>query len=282
MTMVNERPIGGWPCPAIPTPLWKRTIDIAVALPLLLLASPLMLIIAIGTKLTMGGPVLFRQARGGHGGSVFHLLKFRTMLDLTDEHGELLPDAQRRHPWGGFLRRFSLDELPSLVHVVLGQMSLVGPRPFLATYLDRYSEVQAQRHAVVPGITGLAQTRGRNFVQWDEKFEMDLGYVHNRSFALDLQIIVDTFKVVISGSGADGAVHATEFMGDEALADVPVHEVPAPPVMPVREEPAEVYVPEQTYLPEPGLLSDAVTTLELAARTTLDLRPTALPRYEAS
>lgn len=204
-----------WPgyCDALPTPWWKRTIDVAVAGTVLLVASPLLAAVAVITKLTMGGPVLFTQDRGGHGGTVFRLIKFRSMLDLRDVDGNLLPDAERTHWWGSTVRRFSLDELPSLFNVVRGEMSLVGPRPFLAAYLPRYTPAQARRHAVVPGITGLAQTRGRNILDWDDKFKLDLEYVSGRSFRLDVAILFETLRVVVSGHGADGVEHATEFLG---------------------------------------------------------------------
>ncbi|MEM7274423.1 MAG: sugar transferase [Actinomycetota bacterium] len=199
--------------PVLPTPWWKRAMDLSFAVTALVLLAPVLGAVAVMTKLTMGGPVLFTQDRGGHGGSVFRLIKFRSMLDLRDVDGNLLPDADRTHWWGSLVRRFSLDELPSLFNVLRGDMSLVGPRPFLAVYLQRYSPEQARRHAVVPGITGLAQTRGRNVLDWDRKFELDLDYVDHRSFALDCRLLWETVRVVVSGDGADGVVHATEFLG---------------------------------------------------------------------
>ena len=210
-----------------PTPWWKRTVDVAFAATALFFLWPVMAGVAVMTRLTMGGPVLFTQDRGGHGGTVFQLIKFRSMLDLRDANGNLLPDADRTHWWGSLVRRFSLDELPSLFNVLRGDMSLVGPRPFLAVYLERYTTVQARRHTVVPGITGLAQTQGRNVLGWDRKFELDLEYVDRQSFLLDCQILWETARVVVSGTGADGVVHATEFLGSAAestkrvLADEP-------------------------------------------------------------
>ncbi|MEM9650546.1 MAG: sugar transferase [Actinomycetota bacterium] len=202
-------------CVALPTPLWKRAIDVAFAGTALLFLSPVLLVVAVMTKVTMGGPVLFTQDRGGHGGTVFRLIKFRSMLDLRDEDGKLLPDAERTHWWGSIVRRLSLDELPSLLNVLRGEMSLVGPRPFLADYLPRYTPEQARRHAVVPGITGPAQTRGRNVLSWERKFQFDLEYVDHRSFRYDLSILWDTLRVVVSGDGADGVEHATEFLGTD-------------------------------------------------------------------
>lgn len=202
-------------CVALPTPLWKRAIDVTFAGLVLLMTSPVLVAVAAMTKLTMGGPVLFTQERGGHGGTVFRLMKFRSMLDLRDDDGHLLPDVDRTHWWGSFVRRSSLDELPSLFNVLKGEMSLVGPRPFLAVYLNRYTPEQARRHAVVPGITGLAQTKGRNVLSWDHKFQLDLDYVERRSFRLDMNVLYNTFMVVVSGDGADGVAHATEFLGSD-------------------------------------------------------------------
>ena len=198
---------------AEPLPVWKRAFDILSAGILLVIATPVLLALAIVTALVMGRPLLYRQARGGLGGSVFNILKFRTMSNERDEHGVLLPDEKRRHTWGNFLRRTSLDELPTLLNIIRGDMSFVGPRPLMAQYLDRYSEHQAKRHQVTPGLTGLAQTKGRNKLTWAERFELDLEYVQTRSLTTDLRILVDTVKIVVTGEGADGNDHCTEFLG---------------------------------------------------------------------
>lgn len=196
-----------------PLPLWKRTFDVLVAGSVLIIATPVLMTVAIATLLVMGRPLLYRQARGGLGGSVFEILKFRTMSNDCDVHGVLLPDEERRHRWGNFLRRTSLDELPALLNIVRGDMSIVGPRPLMAKYLDRYSPDELVRHQVTPGLTGLAQTKGRNTLSWAERFELDLEYVRTRSLRADLRILVDTVKIVVSGEGADGNDHCTEFLG---------------------------------------------------------------------
>lgn len=161
----------------------------------------------------LGNPVLYRQERGGLGGSTFEIVKFRTMTNATDADGNLLPDDERRHRWGNFLRRTSLDELPTLLNIVRGEMSVVGPRPLMATYLDRYSARESQRHRVTPGLTGMAQTQGRNLLDWSDRFELDLEYIEQRSMRTDLRILRDTVSIVLSREGADGNDHCTEFQG---------------------------------------------------------------------
>lgn len=172
-------------------------------------------VLAILVALKLGRPVLFRQTRPGLRGKPFVLLKFRTMTDERDADGVLLPDEKRLLPFGAWLRSTSLDELPELINVLKGEMSLVGPRPLLMRYLSRYSPRQARRHEVRPGLTGWAQVNGRNAVSWEEKFEMDVWYVENRSFWLDVQILARTVAAVFDrrGINSPGAATAPEFMG---------------------------------------------------------------------
>jgi sugar transferase EpsL len=179
----------------------KRLFDVVGAAALLILLSPLLAVIAAVVAVVMGSPVLFRQERPGLGGKPFTILKFRTMRDATDANGKPLPDAQRITPLGRFLRRTSLDELPELVNVVRGDMSLVGPRPLLTEYLPRYSAEQMRRHDVRPGITGWSQVNGRNALTWEEKFALDVWYVDHRSVRLDVQILLTTLSRVVKGEG---------------------------------------------------------------------------------
>jgi sugar transferase EpsL len=199
--------------PKIPTPKWKRTMDVVGAVGGLIVLSPLLIGAAILTRVTLGPGILFTQKRGAHGGGTFQIIKFRTMTEDRDAEGVLLPDAERIHWWGDMMRRFSIDELPGLINVLRGEMSLVGPRPFYAIYLERYTPEHAQRHQVVPGITGLSQTQGRNALTWDEKFELDLDYVRRRSFLLDVRILWSTVAAVLHGRGADGAKLTTVYAG---------------------------------------------------------------------
>lgn len=170
---------------------------------------------AILVRFKLGSPVFFRQRRPGLHGRIFEMVKFRTMTDQRDARGELLPDAVRLTPFGKFLRATSLDELPELWNVLRGDMSLVGPRPLLVQYLDRYSPRQARRHDVRPGLTGLAQVMGRNALSWEEKFEWDVRYVETQSLWLDLKILFLTVKAVFGRTGISAAGEATmpEFMG---------------------------------------------------------------------
>jgi lipopolysaccharide/colanic/teichoic acid biosynthesis glycosyltransferase len=174
-----------------------------------------MLFIALLVHLKLGSPVLFRQVRPGHHGKPFVLYKFRTMSDDRDENGNLLPDAARLTSLGRFLRSTSVDELPALFNVLKGDMSIVGPRPLLMQYLDRYAPEQARRHEVKPGITGWAQVNGRNAISWEEKFRLDVWYVDNWSLALDLRIILMTALKVVrrEGIAAKGEATMPEFMG---------------------------------------------------------------------
>lgn len=179
----------------------KRLFDFAAAtLALTLLALPLLILMGI-IRCKLGSPVLFRQIRPGLGGRPFELIKFRTMTDARDEAGELLPDTQRLTPFGRLLRVTSLDELPELWNVMRGDMSLVGPRPLLMRYLPYYSEKEARRHLVRPGLTGWAQLHGRNTLSWNERLALDIWYVENRSMALDFKILLQTVTAVLRREG---------------------------------------------------------------------------------
>ena len=197
--------------------LLKRWFDLTAASLGLLALSPLLMVLAILVRIRHGSPVLFRQIRPGLGGRPFVLLKFRTMTDQRDQDGELLPDEQRLTGLGRFLRNTSLDEFPELINVVRGDMSLVGPRPLLMRYLDRYTPEQTRRHQVRPGVTGWAQVNGRNAITWDEKFKYDVWYVDNRGFWLDLKILLLTVWQVVARKGISADDHATmpEFMGSK-------------------------------------------------------------------
>ena len=187
----------------------KRSLDLAVALALLIGLSPLLALLALALRWKLGRPVLFAQTRPGLNGAAFEFYKFRTMTEARNATGELLPDAARLTRFGELMRKLSLDELPQLVNVVKGDMSLVGPRPLLMEYLPLYSERQAQRHAVRPGITGWAQVNGRNALDWEQRFELDLWYVEHRSFWLDLRIIAMTAWRMLRPQGIAQPGHAT-------------------------------------------------------------------------
>jgi lipopolysaccharide/colanic/teichoic acid biosynthesis glycosyltransferase len=193
----------------------KRWLDLLVALPLAVALSPVLAFIALLVRVSLGRPVLFRQERPGREERPFTIWKFRTMRDLRDDRGNLLPDEERLTTLGRFLRRTSLDELPELWNVLRGDMSLVGPRPLLMEYLDRYTPQQARRHEVRPGITGWAQVNGRNLLSWEEKFEHDVWYVDHVSLGLDLEILALTLWKVIKGEAITAPGHATmpEFRG---------------------------------------------------------------------
>jgi lipopolysaccharide/colanic/teichoic acid biosynthesis glycosyltransferase len=197
----------------------KRVLDALVAAAILIVTSPIMLAVAVAIATTMGRPVLFRQARPGRGGELFELVKFRTMRPLATAvdtgAGAASSDAERLTPLGRWLRAMSLDELPTLWNVVRGDMSLVGPRPLLVAYLDLYTQEQARRHEVRPGVTGLAQVRGRNSLSWEEKFAYDTRYVDQRSLRLDLRILAETVGAVLrrEGISAEDTATAPEFMG---------------------------------------------------------------------
>jgi lipopolysaccharide/colanic/teichoic acid biosynthesis glycosyltransferase len=198
-------------------PLEKRALDVIGAAVGLVLLSPLLLAIAVAVRLAHGSPVLFRQRRPGRFGAPFELCKFRTMTDRRGPDGELLADAERLTRLGRFLRRTSLDELPELLNVLRGDMSLVGPRPLLMEYLPLYSAEQARRHEVRPGITGWAQVNGRNAQTWADRFALDVWYVDHASLRLDLEILGRTVRTVFSGEGISEAGHATRenFTGNE-------------------------------------------------------------------
>ena len=193
----------------------KRLFDLLVTALGLVIILPLMLLLSLLVWIFLGIPILFRQQRPGYKGRPFITYKFRTMTDLTGPDGNLLPDAQRLTPFGRFLRSTSLDDLPQLFNVLRGEMSLVGPRPLLMQYLKRYTSEQLRRHDVLPGITGWAQIHGRNTLDWEEKFRLDVWYVDNWSFGLDLKILFLTPWKVFKREGISQPGHATaeEFNG---------------------------------------------------------------------
>lgn len=193
----------------------KRMIDFMLALLAILLLSPLIVVLAIIGAVSMKGNPFFFQERPGWQERVFKLIKFRTMTNERDSDGNLLPDEKRLNGYGRFLRSTSLDELPELFNILIGQMAIVGPRPLLVRYLPRYNEEQHHRHDVRPGLTGYAQVHGRNTVSWEEKFKMDVWYTKNVSFKLDLSILIDTVNTVLKREGISSETSATmeEFMG---------------------------------------------------------------------
>lgn len=189
--------------------LLKPLLDRTGALVLLLLASPVLLATAMAIRVAMGSPIFFRQERPGRYGQIFRIYKFRTMTDERDAHGVLLPDAQRLHGVGRFIRSTSLDELPQLLNILRGEMSFIGPRPLLPEYLPLYSPEQARRHEVLPGITGWAQINGRNAISWAEKFRLDVEYVERQSLLFDLNIAFLTLKKVLVREGVSQEGHVT-------------------------------------------------------------------------
>ena len=193
----------------------KRVFDLTGAIAALLLLAPFLLITAALVRIFLGSPVLFRQARPGKDGKLFTCLKFRTMTEGRDAEGRLLPDADRMTGFGRFLRSCSIDELPELINVARGEMSLVGPRPLLPKYLDRYTPEQMRRHEVEPGITGWAQVHGRNAIEWAQKFELDVWYVDHRNLWLDIVILARTIGQLFSLDGISNSGHVTmpEFLG---------------------------------------------------------------------
>jgi sugar transferase EpsL len=196
--------------------LEKRLLDLFITIPCLILGAPLLLTLAILIKTKLGSPIFFKQERPGLKGRPFIMYKFRTMTNERDSNGELLPDENRFTKFGKFIRSTSLDELPELLNVLKGEMSLVGPRPLLMKYLSRYSPEQARRHEVRPGITGWAQVNGRNAISWKTKFELDVWYVDNYNLFLDIKILFLTIKKVLIREGISQANHSTmsEFYGD--------------------------------------------------------------------
>jgi sugar transferase EpsL len=199
----------------------KRALDLLLAAPALLVLSPVIALVALAVRLRMGPGVLFCQERPGQHGQPFMLYKFRTMLDTRDSAGQLLPDAERLPPFGVFLRRSSLDELPQLWNVVRGDMSLIGPRPLMMRYLGRYSPEQFRRHEMLPGISGWAQVNGRNEISWERKFELDVWYVDHVSFLLDVKIIWLTLLKLVTRTGISAEGHATtpDFEGLRTFQD---------------------------------------------------------------
>ena len=201
----------------------KRIFDIIFSSIVLIVLSPLMLVIGLLVLCVQGWPIFFKQERPGLGGKLFKLVKFRTMRNETDRKGNLLPDEQRITGLGQFLRRTSLDELPEFLNVIKGDMSVVGPRPLLVQYLARYTPEQARRQHVLPGVTGWAQINGRNALTWEDKFKLDVWYVDNWSFWLDVRIISITIWKALKREGISQPGHATmpEFMGslDESRAN---------------------------------------------------------------
>jgi sugar transferase EpsL len=195
----------------------KRVLDLVLAVPGLAIAMPVLALVSLGVAAALGRPVIFAQERPGLGGRTFRLYKFRTMTSERDNAGDLKPDAERLTAFGRVLRTLSLDELPQLWNVVRGDLSLVGPRPLLVEYLDRYSPRQARRHEVLPGITGWAQVNGRNALTWEQKFEYDVWYVDNVSLALDIRILLKTLTSVacLRGITPDNSASVPVFRGSK-------------------------------------------------------------------
>ncbi|RDW22407.1 sugar transferase [Oceanobacillus arenosus] len=197
----------------------KRALDVFTSLTLIIIFLPILLIVAIMVRIALGAPVLFKQQRPGLNGKPFYLYKFRTMTNALDPNGQLLSDEQRITALGMFLRKYSLDELPQLFNVLKGEMSLVGPRPLLMEYLALYTEEQRLRHTVRPGITGWAQINGRNAITWEEKFNLDIWYVNNQHFLLDLKILVLTIVKVLKREGirSEDSVSMMKFTGKKEV-----------------------------------------------------------------
>lgn len=201
--------------------LFKRIIDVFLSTGALIVLSPIIAITAILVKIIHGSPIVYVQERPGRDEKIFKIYKFRTMTNETDEKGELLPDDKRITKFGEFLRSSSIDEILELVNIIKGDMSIVGPRPLLVRYLDRYNEEQHHRHDVRPGLTGYAQAHGRNNVSWEDKFAMDVWYTRNITFIGDLRIILDTAKSVFrhDGISSETSVTMEEFMGTQEGVD---------------------------------------------------------------
>ncbi len=199
----------------------KRLFDLVFALLALIILCPMLLLIAVLVRVFIGTPLLFKQQRSGYKGRPFFIHKFRTMTDRRAPDGKLLPDAERLTPFGRLLRSLSLDELPELLNILKGEMSIVGPRPLLMDYLPLYSSEQARRHDVVPGLTGWAQVNGRNAIDWPTRFKLDTWYVDHRSFRLDLKIIFLTVGKVVMRKDITQAGQATieNFMGNDEKQD---------------------------------------------------------------
>lgn len=195
----------------------KRLFDLLLVMVSAPLWLPLLLFVALLVRLKLGAPILFRQKRPGLNGEIFEMIKFRTMTSARDASGALLPDSERLPPFGAWLRSTSLDEIPELLNVLKGDMSLVGPRPLLVQYLQRYNPRQGRRHEVRPGLTGWAQINGRNAISWEEKFEFDVWYVEHRTLILDIKILYKTLTVLIKRTGisASDTVTMPEFLGSQ-------------------------------------------------------------------
>lgn len=195
----------------------KRGLDAFLSMGALIVLSPVLIVVAVLVRIKLGSPILFTQDRPGRDGKIFKLYKFRTMLNPKDGVIDPSQDAKRLTPFGAKLRATSLDELPELINMIKGDMAVVGPRPLLVQYLDRYSPHQARRHEVRPGFTGLAQVHGRNAISWEEKFDWDVKYVDNITFKGDLKIILDTVRTVLKKDGISATGEATmgEFMGSK-------------------------------------------------------------------
>ncbi len=207
---MNHKPYGVY------EKLFKRPLDFLCALFAIIVLSPIMLVTAILVRVKLGSPILFKQERPGKDGKIFRLYKFRTMLPPQDGVIDPTKDAERLTPFGKKLRSTSLDELPELFNIIRGDMAIVGPRPLLTRYLNRYTPTQARRHEVRPGFTGMAQINGRNAISWEEKFAWDVKYVDKVTFLVDLKIILGTVKTVLKREGISAAGEATmeEFMGE--------------------------------------------------------------------
>jgi len=188
---------------------FKRLTDIILSAAALIILSPVLLAVAVLVKIKLGSPVIFKQQRPGKDEKIFTMYKFRTMTNDKDENGRLLPDDLRLTKFGKFLRNLSLDELPELLNIIKGDMSVVGPRPLLVEYLPLYNEVQKHRHDVKPGLTGLAQVNGRNMVGWDDRFTYDITYIHNLTLKQDIKIIWQTLKIIVKKTGISSVHSAT-------------------------------------------------------------------------
>ena len=201
---------------------WKRFFDVILSFAALNILSPVLLVLILLGWIKMKGNPFFTQERPGKDGKIFRLIKFRTMTCETDENGKLLPDAKRLTKYGRILRSTSLDELPELINILVGHMSIVGPRPLLVRYLPRYNEEQRHRHDVRPGLTGWAQVNGRNAISWEDRFRLDVEYVRNYSFKMDVKIIFMTVGKVFKRDGISSgtAVTMEEFMGTKEPTEV--------------------------------------------------------------
>lgn len=195
---------------------FKRFFDIILSLIAIIILSPVYLIISVLVLIFMGWPILFKQPRPGKNEKIFNMYKFRTMTNKKDKDGNLLPDNQRLPKFGRFLRKTSLDELPEMFCILTGTMSFIGPRPLLVEYLPYYTKEEHHRHDVRPGLTGLAQANGRNLVNWDDRFKLDLEYVNNVSLKMDLSVIIKTISIVLKSEGiTDGKTETMTFLNEE-------------------------------------------------------------------